>query len=51
MELNEEYCSAAVKIGLGEAGVIALLRNGIHATFMDKKRKTAAFAELETALK
>jgi len=51
VELNEEYCRAAVKIGLGEAGVIALLRNGIRATFMDEKRKTAALAELESAIK
>jgi adenosine deaminase len=51
VELNEEYCNASDKIGLGEAGVLTLLRNGIHATFMDKKRKTAALAKLETALK
>ena len=51
VELDEEYIRAVEKIRLGEEGAIALLRNGIRATFMDEKRKVAAVAELDAALK
>ena len=51
VELNEEYGRAADKIGLGEAGALDLLRNGVRATFMDKKRKKTALAKLESAIK
>lgn len=51
IELDEEYIRAADKIGLGEDGAIALLRNGIKATFMSEKRKAAAMAELDAAIK
>jgi len=51
VELNEEYLRAANKIGLGEEGVIALLRNGIRSTFLDGKKKAAALAKLELAIK
>jgi adenosine deaminase len=51
IELNEEYIRGSDKIGLGEAGTLALLRNGIRATFMDEKGKAAALATLESALK
>jgi len=51
VELNEEYGRAVEKIGMGESGAIALLRNGIRATFMDDRRKAAALAKLEAAIK
>jgi adenosine deaminase len=51
VELNEEYGRAVDKIGLGEQGALALLRNGIRATFMDEPRKAAALAKLERAIK
>ncbi len=50
IELNDEYSQSAEKLGLGAKGVAMLLRNGIKASFMDEKRKTAALAELELAL-
>jgi adenosine deaminase len=51
IELDEEYVRASDRIGLGEEGAVALLRNGIGATFMDGKRKAAALAALDSALK
>ena len=51
VELEQEYERASDKIGLGEEGAITLLRNGIRATFMDKKGKAAALAALDSALK
>jgi adenosine deaminase len=50
VELDEEYRRAADQIGLGEEGVARLLRNGIRATFMDERQKTAALAVLDAAL-
>lgn len=51
VELSEEYLRAAERIGLGEAGVAQLMRNGIRATFMDDKRKAEALSRLEVAIK
>jgi adenosine deaminase len=51
IELTEEYRRASDKIGIGEDGILRLLRDGIRSTFMDEKRKTAALAELESAIK
>jgi adenosine deaminase len=50
VELNEEYRRAADKIGVGEEGVMKLLRFGVSSTFMDEKKKLAALASLEAAL-
>ena len=51
VELQDEYERARDKIGLGQDGAIALLRNGIRATFMNEQAKAAALAGLEAALK
>jgi adenosine deaminase len=50
VELDEEYARAIGKIGLGEAGALTLLRNGIRATFMDDQGKAKALAALESAI-
>ncbi len=51
VELEEEYRRASERIGLGREGAVALLRNGVRATFMDDKGKAAALALLDAALK
>jgi adenosine deaminase len=51
IELDEECIRASDRIGLGEDGVFALLRNGIKASFMAEDRKAAATAELDGAIK
>lgn len=51
VELNEEYRNASDKIGIGEDGIMQLLRYGVRATFMDEKQKAAALAKLESAIK
>jgi adenosine deaminase len=51
VELNEECFRASESVGLGRKGVVALLRNGVHATFMSDSRKAAALEKLEIALK
>ena len=51
VELDEEYERASERIGLGEAGAVALLRNGVRATFMEDKAKASAISELDDALK
>jgi len=50
VELDEEYLRASEKIGLGKDGAVALLRNGVRATFMDEAGKAAALAELDASL-
>jgi adenosine deaminase len=50
VELNQEYANAADRIGLGSEGVLALLRNGIRATFLGEKEKASALAKLEAAI-
>jgi adenosine deaminase len=50
IELNEEYRRASEKTGLGPAGVGALLRNGVKASFLDDSRKKEALARLDSAL-
>ena len=51
VELDDEYERASERIGLGEAGAVALLRNGVRATFMEDKAKASAISELDDALK
>ena len=51
VELEEEYRRASDRIGLGREGAVALLRNGVRATFMDDKGKAAALALLDAALR
>jgi adenosine deaminase len=50
VELNEEYRRASDKIGIDEAGILRLLRDGVRATFMDELGKAAALARLEAAI-
>jgi adenosine deaminase len=50
IELVEEYRRASEQIGIDGAGIAALLRNGVRATFMDEKRKAAALKRLEGAM-
>jgi adenosine deaminase len=51
IELVEEYRRASEEIGIGRPGIVALLRNGVRATFMDDKRKAAALKRLDAAIK
>jgi adenosine deaminase len=50
VELDDEYASIEQRLGFGRDGVVALLRNGIRAAFMDEAGKTKANDALNKAL-
>jgi adenosine deaminase len=49
IELNEELKRGSEKLGFSESDIVALLENGIRATFMDEAGKAAAKKRLAAA--
>ncbi len=49
-DLNTEYAVAAQLLGLDEAGVAALAKNSVEASFLDTAGKARLAGEIDTYL-
>ena len=48
--VNQNFRAVSEALGLGRDEIVAIVRNGIEASLMTVKEKSAAFAEIERVL-